>query len=214
MPAFQIAFGIAPAALDKSADQRAAFVSVGHTRHRSHLHLNAIARWQGRTLALLNRFGAIVDLDRQVVVVRDDALRGGHNLVVSGDVVAVCATSDYSIRVYELGSGKIDRVFPLSKHKELRHLLAGRRRARAGRAFKRILRRPVIAKPLFVRGLDLVDGQLFVGFSPASIACIEAATGELVDFYQYSDDVRVCVHGLRVVGSDTTLAQSGVNCLA
>ena len=69
------------------------------------------------------------------------------------------------------------------------------------RAVQRVAQRAVIAKPLFVHGLDLVGTRLFVGFSPASIACIDLTTGDLVD--QYSDDVRVCVHGLRLVGSDT-----------
>ena len=150
-----------------------------------------------------------MDLDEKRVVVRDNAVRGGHNLVVSGDTAVVCATSDYSVRVYDLHSGRLERVFRLSEYAELRNLLKGRRKARAGRALKRLLRRPVVAKPLFVRGLDVIQGRLFVGFSPTSIACIEIATGELVDLYRYSDDVHVCVHGLRVVGSDTVLTPAG-----
>ena len=203
VPAFQKAFGVEIPQLDKTADQRAAFLDPEHAHHPSHLHLNALARWRGSTLGLLNRFGAVIDLDHNEVVVRDKVLRGGHNLVVREDIAAVCATSDYSVRLYDLDSGQPLQAFGLARYPELAHLLAGRRRARVSRAVQRVAQRAVIAKPLFVRGLDLVGTRLFVGFSPASIACIDLTTGDLVDFYQYSDDVRVCVHGLRLVGSDT-----------
>ena len=199
--AFQKAFGVTPATLDKTDDLRAAFLSPDHTRQRSHLHLNAVARWQGHMLALVNRFGAIVDLDDHRVLVRDDVLRGGHNLVVSHDEATVCATRGYSVRTYDLRSGRLERSFHLTDHPDLHKLLAGRHRARAGRALRRTVGRPVIAKPLFLRGLDRVDGRLFVGLSPATIVCLDASSGALIDLYAYSDDVRVCVHGLRVVRS-------------
>lgn len=55
------------------------------------------------------------------------------------------------------------------------------------------------AAPLFVRGLDIHNGHVFAGFSPGSIAQIHRATGKLVNLYQFSDDVRVCIHGLKVL---------------
>ncbi len=202
MGAFQEAFGVEPATLDKTSDLRAAYLSPDHAKHPSHLHLNAVARWQGRTLALINRFGAIIDLDNQRVLVQDAVLKGGHNLVVSADEATVCATREFSVRTYDLNSGRLQRAFQLADLHQLRPLLAGRHRARAGRAIRRALGRQVIAKPLFLRGLDLVDGRLFVGLSPATIVCLDASNGSFIDQYTYSDDVRVCVHGLRVVRTD------------
>ena len=55
-------------------------------------------------------------------------------------------------------------------------------------------------RPLFVRGLDRLGDLLFVGVSPATILCIDEHQGKLVDAYSYSQDVGVCIHGLRVVG--------------
>ena len=40
--------------------------------------------------------------------------------------------------------------------------------------------------------------RLFVGYSPAAIVSIDLETGEMIDGYQHSTDVRECVHGLRV----------------
>ena len=42
---------------------------------------------------------------------------------------------------------------------------------------------------------------LFVGLSPASIACINWRTGEFVDGFQFVRDPRACVHGLAVISS-------------
>ncbi len=55
------------------------------------------------------------------------------------------------------------------------------------------------AAPLFVRGLDMDTEHVFVGFSPGTIAQINRITGELVDMYRFSDDVRICIHGLRIM---------------
>ena len=198
VPAFQEAFGVRPATIDKTDDQRAAFLGRYSAQYPGHLHLNAVARWRGATLALLNRFGAVVDLDQHAVVVHDDALRGAHNLVVCGDTVVICATHDRSVRIYDLSSGRLERVYSLSDYEVI---AAASPAPRPGRRLAHRQARaapPVLATPLFVRGLDVLPGLLFVGYSPASIACIDVGTGELIDHYRYSDDIRVCVHGLRV----------------
>ena len=54
------------------------------------------------------------------------------------------------------------------------------------------------ARPLFLRGLAMHDNLIFAGFSPATIVCVDKASGEVLDYYFHSTDVRVCVHGLTV----------------
>ena len=69
VPAFQKHFQIISLPIDKSVDQRTAFLSQAHTHQPGHLHLNALGSWHGRTIALLNRFGAVVDLDRGEILI-------------------------------------------------------------------------------------------------------------------------------------------------
>ncbi len=213
LPSVQQEFGLTATEIDKSADQRAAFLSSAHLSRPSHLHLNASAMYEGEMLALLNRFGAIVNLDRGTVVIKDDALKGAHNLLIKGNLAVTNATRDASVRMYDLSSGRLFRAFDLLKYDWVRHQLfrafylhkydkvrhrAGRSLVAFGaRALWRLMRIPPYADPLFLRGLDLVDSQLFVGLSPASILRIDFETGTLVDAYQYSRDVRVSVHGIR-----------------
>ena len=58
---------------------------------------------------------------------------------------------------------------------------------------------PVVAAPLFARGLQVVGDQVFVGVSPASILCIDWPRGRLLDTFQYTELVTTAVHGLVVV---------------
>ncbi len=58
---------------------------------------------------------------------------------------------------------------------------------------------PEIVMPFFVRGMDIKNDLLFVGISPASILCLNWQTGKLVDVFDYSDDIRIAVHGLKLV---------------
>lgn len=199
MATFQAELAVEPGSLDRSADQRKALLSQGHARQRSHLHLNAVALWRGEVLALLNRFGAVVNLDRGQVLFRDDAIRGGHNLVVARDTLYVSATRDHAVREYDLPSGRLRRVVRLTDYGWVRSLIAGGLATRSRQVLDRLRGRPVVASPGFVRGLDVLGDRLFVGLSPASVICIELETATLVDAYRYAGDVRVCVHGLQAV---------------
>jgi hypothetical protein len=69
---------------------------------------------------------------------------------------------------------------------------------RAG--FNKVFKRGTVARPIFLRGLFPVDDRrILVGFSPASIAEIDVTSGALVSLFRYSDDVRVCPHGIVAV---------------
>lgn len=54
------------------------------------------------------------------------------------------------------------------------------------------------ATPLFVRGLDIHDDDIFVGCSPGTVAQINRTTGQILDIYRFSEDVRVCIHSLKI----------------
>ena len=204
MAGFQEAFGLSPQPIDKATDQRQRFVA--HSRRRAftdehHVHLNVVAAWKGEMYGLFSRLGAIVNLDRQEVVVQDLALRGGHNLLIGDDGTAIVnGTFSRTIRFYDLATGRLLRIIDLAELPWVQRLL--RRYGPAywmGRqAFRlRIGIRP--NRPVFVRGLDRVGDLLFVGISPAAILCLDLASGKLLDVFAYASDVRACIHGVKVI---------------
>jgi hypothetical protein len=151
----------------------------------------------GAPCALFNRFGAIVDLEAARVLVRDPALRGGHNLELGDDGLAVVNdTLGATVRVYDLAAGRLVRAINLRDFAWVRALESRTREGLIMRAARRIARRPASARPLFVRGLVLDGARAFIGLSPASIVCLDWRRGVVLDTFQYSDDVRCCVHGL------------------
>jgi hypothetical protein len=223
VPAFCAALNLTPLAIDKAADNRPRFLGQGYLAQASHLHLNAVASWRGELYAVFNSFGILANLDRAEVVIEDPELKGAHNLVVAEDGTAL-VNDTYSavVRSYDLGTRRAGSAIPLSQFPWVRDLAdravsgrLGRRlvsRLRVGRLVKRLpwlglrLARaaylsPLAARPLFLRGLDRIGDRLFVGLSPASILCLNAHTGELLDAYNYSTDLHDCIHGLRVLPS-------------
>lgn len=202
MPGFQRQLDLVPLGIDKQADNRTRFLERRHTQSPSHLHLNAVATWRGEVYALFNTFGVIANLDQDEIVIQDDALRHGHNLLVEEDGTAIANdTFGRAMRVYDLQTRTLERTirlmrFGLVRRLVLKHQLNYLARGVLKRFFFRELSAP---RPVFVRGLDKLGDLVFVGISPASILCIDWRSGELVGYYRYSADVAVCVHGLRVL---------------
>lgn len=197
--AFQEHLGLAPLEIDKRVDNRARFLSNVHLKNESHIHLNAIAEYRGEVYALFNRSGAIVNLDRQEIVVRDPALQGGHNLHFAngGVVVYVNDTLGHHVMCYDLTSGRPIRKFSVSRFLPARRLEAG---YRAKRLLHKLGLLPIPpSRPMFIRGLSGHGGDLFVGTSPATIFQIGEETGELISLYSHTRDVRCCIHGLVAV---------------
>jgi hypothetical protein len=195
-PTFQKEMGLTQSGIDKKADLRTAFLSGDHTEHQSHLHLNALAVWKGDLHALFNKRGAVVNLETGQIVLQDSHLEGGHNLVVQGDLLFVCATRLKAVCIFDLTSGHLIKSLELSKFEKVEHLLRGSRQTGL-RRFAPAAKK-VASDPLFVRGLQADQENVFVGMSPATILHFNWKTGELLDLYQYSKDVAVCIHGLRV----------------
>lgn len=198
----QDVLGLEPLDLDKSADNRLRFLGPTATDAHSHLHLNAVAVHEDRVYGLCNAHAAIVDLTAGTVVVQDERLQGGHNLLITPEGMALTNdTYGRSVCVFDLARGQLHRSIDLTQYEWVRSLLRPHIPSywseELGRKFG--WRDDSIARPLFVRGLTRRGDHLFVGVSPASILQVDWATGELVDAYCYSTDVRVCIHGLEVM---------------
>ncbi len=212
MEPFRERFGLTPLDIDKGADQRVNRELMARDPYRdpSHLHLNTVRRWRGHTYAIFHHQGALVDLDAGRVVVREDDLKGAHNLVVDGDGTAlVNDTRRHAVLRYDLESGRRLGRIDLLAMPRLRRL-SGRHWTsvayHGSHVLLRLRQRTGIhiphkrfpAAPLFVRGLDVVGERIFVGLSPAAIACLDRRSGRLLDLYRHTGDLRVAVHGLQV----------------
>ncbi|MFB6097516.1 MAG: hypothetical protein ABEK84_00060, partial [Salinibacter sp.] len=157
-----------------------------------------------------NAYGVVANLTTEDIVLRHERLQGGHNLVIGDDGVAIVNDSfGKAVRFYDLDAGGLRRTIDLTDYKWVRDLI---RWEIPGYWGKEALRKigvieSSVAKPLFVRGLVRRGDTLFIGISPASILQVDLTTGALVDAYQYSSDVHVCIHGLAVL--DESVFQTG-----
>jgi len=206
---FQDALGLDPLDIDKAADNRLRFLDPSATDSASHLHLNAVEIHDGSLYALFNAYGVVANLTAGEVVLQHNHLQGGHNLIIGDDGRAVVNDSfGKAIRIYDLDAGDLRRTLDLTDYEWVRALIRSEIPAYWGKeALRKIgLLESSVAKPLFVRGLVRREDTLFVGVSPAAILQIDLATGALVDAYQYSSDVHVCVHGLALVETETRRA--------
>ncbi len=204
MEALQEALGLEPLALDKSADNRLQFLDSSATDTGSHLHLNAVEEHAGNVYALCNAHGVVVDLTNQHVVLEHEGLKGAHNLKITDDgIVIVNDTMGRAVQFFRLGSGECFRRIDLTQYQWVRRLVRWQIPRYWGRelATRMGVMEDVVARPLFVRGLVVAGDSIFVGVSPASILQIDVSSGALVDAYQYSDDVHVCIHGLEAMGT-------------
>ena len=204
IPELQEKFNLTPLKIEKKEDQRCNFLSSDHTRHPSHLHLNAVAQWQGEVYALFNSFGAIVNLTRKKVVIEDLALKKGHNLFVLEDGTAITNdTKGQTVRFYDLSRQELIKNLNLRQFTWIQNLekIAKIKDIPKKISAKLSGSKSSVAQPLFVRGLDWnkKTNLIFVGISPASIFCLDWTTERLVDAYNYSHNVRACIHGLKVV---------------
>jgi hypothetical protein len=199
MPTLQEAIGTEPLAVDKQADNRAAFLENDSFRSPGHLHLNAVCEFNGEVYALLHSKCVVVNLGKQQIVIQDERLKHAHNLIIEEPgLVWINDTRRMAVRQYDLASGRELKAFNLRNMPGVNALLM-RAAVTALRAMGVAFfssRRKATARPLFLRGLAMNEKYIFAGFSPATIMCIEKESGRLVDTYFHSNDARVCIHGL------------------
>ena len=195
-------FGLEPGRIDKSIDNRLLYLSTDHLDHPSHTHINAVAIFENRVLGLIPRQGAIVDLTNDSVVVESPDIVGSHNLFVDASGrMYVNQTLHQCVRIFDCSSGESIEHLDLNTSPEIRGL---RRRFWPPYQTKRMLSRigfnlAHFGRPLFLRGLARFEDRLLVGMSPAAIAEVDLESGQVCDFFQYSSNVNVCIHGLSIV---------------
>lgn len=180
-------YGLWPMDIDKTADNRLKFLHLEVEKKESHTHLNSVVKYGDRTYVLLNRQGAVVQVEPTVkVIIEDQALRGGHSPAISvdGKRMILCSSFTKNILFYDLESGDLQKKIHLLDFDVIVRL----HEQNPDQPFN---------KSIFVRGLDIVDSRrILVGISPASILEIDIHNHRLLDFYQYSSDVGDAVHGL------------------
>jgi len=202
MPEFQKLLGLEPLAIDKDIDNRLNFLEQASFRSESHLHLNAVCEFRGDVYALFHSKNAVANLSKGTIVIDDHRLKHAHNLIMEEPgIVYVSDTHRTVIRQYELDSGQQTRAIDIKKMRGIRPLLF----RSAARAIKEMgvsffgRQRKATARPLYLRGLAIHGNLIFAGFSPATIVCIDKTSGDLIDYFFHSTDMRVCIHGLACV---------------
>ncbi|MFB6248429.1 MAG: hypothetical protein ABEL97_07660 [Salinibacter sp.] len=199
---FQRDLGLEPLKIDKSADNRLKFLDPSETEQQSHLHLNAVEEHEGTVYALCNEFGVILDLTNESIALKHEGLEGAHNLVITDQGNAIVnGTMEKCVQLFSLETGKRLTKINLTEYKWVRDLIRWKIPSYWGRqlATRVGLIDDVVAKPLFVRGVVPFGNSLFVGISPAAILQVDPQSGNLVDAYQYSSNIHVCIHGLDAV---------------
>ena len=202
-PFFQQALNTKPLKINKKLDNRLRFLDSHHIKKTDHLHLNAVAAWKNDIYALFHAKGVVANLTRSEVVLQDDALIGAHNLIItSNEKIVVNGTYGRSVRIYDLSSGVLEDEIKLMNYKEVRRLVPlwyeflYVLKGVWNRVGKFQTSNPL---PYFVRGLDIYNGRLFVGISPATILEFDMDTKQLRGVFTYSQNLAYCIHGLKVV---------------
>lgn len=199
MPAYQDSLGLEELKIDKSVDNRLNFLEGNAFRGPSHLHLNAVWEFRGEVYALFHSMSVVANLSKGTIVIRDKNLKHAHNLIIEEPgIVYVNDTHRTVVRQYDLASGEETRAIDIRNMRGINALLL----RSVARAFKEMgfnyfgRRRKATARPLYLRGLAITGDYIFAGFSPATIVRIDKASGQLVDYYFHSTDMRDCIHGL------------------
>jgi len=195
--AIQTALGIDPPEIDHQIDQRLSFLARDHTKHKSHLHLNAISRMGGRIVGLFNRFGTICDLESGDILARHDRMIKAHNIVpLSSSRCLVNDTRNGAVLTVNIEHGTLEGVIELRDYAFVRDLEKAAFAQARSMGLTGNDHAASITRPLFVRGLAVCGPSMFVGLSPATVLEMNIDSGELVDAMTLSSDPRECVHGL------------------
>jgi hypothetical protein len=186
-PALQQKFGLTPMDIDKSADNRLRYIDAELSTKQSHTHLNSVITWGDHTYVLLNKMGALIQIEPALkVVLEDPLLKGAHSPAITGDGsrFILCSSFNHALLIYDRMRGNMIKKIELLDFKEIKHL----QQQSPDQPFN---------KSIFVRGLELVDnGRVLAGIAPAGILEIDTEKNRLLDFYQYSSEVGDAVHGL------------------
>lgn len=194
----------------KEADNRLRYLDFHNRGKSGHLHLNAIDADTRGTYALLNKPGAILQLDPLRIVLHHPLLEGAHNLRVHEPGRAyVVSTRAGALVECDLRLGTVKPLLNLNDTPFARAVIAGSRPS----LWYRFRRSPAVedqsAKPLFWRGLAMNSEFLFVGTSPAAILAFDRRNFSYCGAVVLSRNVREIVHGLVVAEPSMRDSSSG-----
>lgn len=200
MQVFKQRWNLTPLRPDRSMDNRIRYLAKNIVKDPSHLHFNAMSSHRGDLYGLFNRFGVVVNLSRQEVVFEDRSIYGAHNLIILPDgTIFVNDTRNQGVNIYNMEGHLVKRIDLLPFHKASRKVRQYKR-SEPVRKLLGVLGMPRqdVVMPFFVRGLDIKDDLLFIGMSPAAILCVNWVTNTLIDAYDYTEDIRIAIHGLKL----------------
>jgi hypothetical protein len=193
-------FSVPPLTVDKSQDNRLTYLEPF-----SKVHLNNVDVHNGQVYVCFNNHGAILRLFPTTVVAHDPALKGCHNgLVTDDEEVLLNDSHHHAVVVFDLHTGHVKRRINLADFPEVAKLLNFRtcRNISWRVRLENFVRRQRVARPLFTRGMCLLDGaRILVGVSPAAVLELDYKQGRLLDMWQLSDSANECVHGLEAAPS-------------
>jgi len=198
---FQERWNLMPLQINKGEDNRLQFLSKDFEKDPSHLHFNAITVWNGQEFGLFNHFGAVVNLTKNQVILEDPSIKGAHNLIILDDgMIFINDTCNQGVNLYNMKGNLVKRIDLLPFHHASKAVKQYKRLAGVrGFMENRGLIQQSAVMPFYVRGMDIQEENIFIGISPAAVLCVNWQSGKLVDVYNYSDDIRIAMHGLKLL---------------
>lgn len=194
----QDAFNITPIGVEKTNDLRSIAITPA-IYEKDQLHLNAVAQFECGIAVLCPKQSSVIDITSKKVLIGHAKLKGAHNLVMlDKNTYLVNGTKSKEILLVDLRIGKLIRALDVSNFPIVKsNMVKNRFRQSLSRGLKKYgLSKKNPSNHSFLRGMAVVNDHIFVGISPATILCIDRKNFSLVDYYAYSEDVSLCIHGL------------------
>ncbi len=186
---------------NKQNDNRLRYLDLHNRGKAGHLHLNAIDADGDRVYALLNKLGAILNLNEMKVVLRHPWLEGAHNLEFVGPQLAYVVSTKHGLLLEcELTQEKVQPLIDLNATPFAKGLTNERRLGRWLRFFGQVREERSVptARSLFWRGLAMNDDWIFIGTSPASILGFNRTTLAYQGVIQLSENISEGIHGIAI----------------
>lgn len=200
IPEFKSHWMLKAKSIDKSADNRIRYLSSDIFKDPNHLHFNAVTEHGGDLFGLFNRFGAVVNISKHKILLEDPSIRGAHNLLINEEgIIFVNDTRNQGVNLYRLNGKLVKRINLLPLHRVSWRVPFNKLSNPLRKIANQVgLTRQQVVSVFHVRGLDVRNNLLFSGISPAAILCVDWKTGTRVDAFDYSDDCRIAIHGLKL----------------
>ena len=209
MKNIQFRLNLKPTKIDQAEDNRYIYREFFNNKNASdfsHLHLNAVSVYNSEVFALFNEKGVIANLSRDEILIQDNSIKSCHNLIIRQGKAFVNDTIGKRVMIYDVKKQALIKEIDLMGFKEILELQATAmlkynfkpKQILKNLLVKAKLKRKTKADIIFIRGMDMINEDLFIGISPASIVHINWEKEMLYDLFTYSLDPKYAVHGLKV----------------